>query len=233
MSANSADSRAEAQVMRAARTVGILFFLLTASCAGVRPPAAVTSPHTAAPQATAEAVVPAGTSVPPQRPPPTVLTQGGAVSVVPAPPPAKTPTTPSTGQSAAKTAEPSAKAPASPAPLAQAPRKESIAPDVAKQKAPPLDVASLEQRLKDTKAIGVLTKITLKNQIDDLLNQFRALYQGKLKLTLAELRRPYDLLVLKVLSLLQDGDPALAAAIVASREAIWGVLADPAKFATI
>ena len=102
-----------------------------------------------------------------------------------------------------------------------------------KQKAPPLDVASLEQRLKDTKAIGVLTKITLKNQIDDLLNQFRALYQGKLKITLAELRRPYDLLVLKVLSLLQDSDPALAAAIVASREAIWGVLADPAKFATI
>ena len=233
MSANSADNRAEAQVMCAARTVGILFFLLTASCAGVRPPAAVTPPHTAAPQATAEAVVPAGTPVQPQRPPPTVLTQGGAVSVVPAPPPAKTPTTPSTGQSAAKTAEPSAKAPASPAPAAQAPRKESIAPDVAKQKAPPLDVASLEQRLKDTKAIGVLTKITLKNQIDDLLNQFRALYQGKLKLTLAELRRPYDLLVLKVLSLLQDGDPALAAAIVASREAIWAVLADPAKFATI
>jgi hypothetical protein len=152
---------------------------------------------------------------------------------VPAPPPAKPPTTPSTGQSAAKTAEQSAKAPAPPAPPAQALRKESIAPDVAKQKAPPLDVASLEQRLKDTKAIGVLTKITLKNQIDDLLNQFRAFYQGKLKITLAELRRPYDLLVLKVLSLLQDSDPALAAAIVASREAIWGVLADPAKFATI
>ena len=98
---------------------------------------------------------------------------------------------------------------------------------------PSLDLASLEQRLKDTKAIGVLTKIALKNQVDDLLNQFRAFYQGKLKTTLADLRRPYDLLLLKVLSLLQDGDPALAAAIVASREAIWGLLSDPAKFATI
>ena len=58
-------------------------------------------------------------------------------------------------------------------------------------------------------------------------------YQGKLKTTLAELRRSYDLLVLKVLSLLQDSDPALASAIVASREAIWGILSDPAKFATI
>ena len=75
-------------------------------------------------------------------------------------------------------------------------------------------------------------KITIKNQVDDLLDQFRAYYQGRAKTTLAELRRPYDGLVLKVLSLLQDGDPELARAIVASREAIWGILADPVKFAT-
>lgn len=87
--------------------------------------------------------------------------------------------------------------------------------------------------MKDTRAIGVLTKITLKNQVDDLLDQFRAFYQGKLKSDLAQLRRSYDLLVLKVLSLLQDGDQALATAIAASREAIWGILSDPAKFATI
>ena len=96
-----------------------------------------------------------------------------------------------------------------------------------------LDLASLEQRLKGTSAIGVLSKIALKNQVDDLLGQFRAFYQGKVKTTLAELRRPYDLLVLKVLSLLQDSDPSLASAIVASREAIWGILADPKKFATV
>jgi hypothetical protein len=110
--------------------------------------------------------------------------------------------------------------------------KNEAAQEMAKQKAePPLDLASLETRLKDTKAIGVLTKIALKNQVDDLLNQFRAFYSGKLKTTLTELRRPYDLLVLKVLSLLQDSDPSLAAAIVASREAIWGILSDPVKFA--
>ena len=42
-------------------------------------------------------------------------------------------------------------------------------------------------------------RLTLKNQVDDLLDQFRAYYQGKLKTTLADLRRSYDLLVLKVL----------------------------------
>ncbi|MGH8850769.1 MAG: hypothetical protein ACREYD_07230 [Casimicrobiaceae bacterium] len=112
-----------------------------------------------------------------------------------------------------------------------APAPARAAPETAKPPAPaPLDLKSLETRLKDTKAIGVLTKLSLKNQVDDLLAQFRDFYQGKLKVTLAELRRPFDLLLLKVLSLLQDSDPTLAAAIVASREAIWGILSDRAKF---
>jgi hypothetical protein len=82
-------------------------------------------------------------------------------------------------------------------------------------------------------AIGLFTKIALKNQVDDLLNQFRAYYQGSVKTTLAQLRQRYDLLLLKVLSLLQDSDQALATAIGASREALWGILADRQKFATI
>ncbi len=99
--------------------------------------------------------------------------------------------------------------------------------------APTLDLKSLETRLKETPAIGTFTKLSLKNQVDDLLDQFRAYYQGALKTTLAQLRRPYEMLLLKVLSLLQDADPPLAQAIVASREAIWGILSDPAKFATL
>jgi hypothetical protein len=103
----------------------------------------------------------------------------------------------------------------------------------AKPAAAPLDLKSLESRLKETAAIGTFTKLSLKNQVDDLLEQFRAYYKGALKTTLAELRRPYEMLLQKVLSLLQDADPPLAKAIVASREAIWGILSDPAKFATL
>jgi len=98
---------------------------------------------------------------------------------------------------------------------------------------PALNLASLEQRLRDTHAIGVFTKLSLKNQVDDLLDQFRALYRGEVAIPLTALRQRYDLLMLKVLSLLQDSDPPLASDIVASREAIWGILRDPAKFATI
>ncbi|MBK6850930.1 MAG: hypothetical protein IPG93_04755 [Burkholderiales bacterium] len=99
--------------------------------------------------------------------------------------------------------------------------------------APALDLKSLETRLKSTSGIGVFTKITLKNQVDDLLDKFRSFYKGDLAASLAQLRQSYDQLVLKVLALLQDGDPPLATAIAASRESIWGVLSDRSKFAAV
>jgi hypothetical protein len=108
--------------------------------------------------------------------------------------------------------------------------------DSASLKPPPLpslDFSSLQQRLRDTHAIGVFTKLSLKNQVDDLLAAFRAYYGGTLKVSLSELRQRYDVLLLKVLTLLQDGDPPLAATISNSKEAIWDILADPQKFATL
>jgi hypothetical protein len=214
----------------------LLFALLMAGCGGVKPVPPGESPPTGSTQAAPAAIAPAAPAVTPPTPPPppTVATQGPIAAVAPA----ERPTAPSmpapATQAAAKAGAPATKAPAKAppalAPAAQQPKKDVIAQ--ATQKAePPLDLTSLETRLRETNAIGVMTKLALKNQVDDLLNEFRAFYQGKLKTTLAELRRPYDLLVLKVLSLLQDSDPTLAAAIVASREAIWGILSDPVKFA--
>ena len=141
----------------------------------------------------------------------------------PPPPPAAAET--ASAKPAAKPPVPAAR-PAAPAKTAAAP------PAAAKPKTPPLDLTSLEKRLKDTSAIGVMTKLTLKNQVDELLDKFRAYYQSK-KGSLAALRQPYETLLLKVLSLLQDSDPALASDIIASREAIWGILSDPKKFATL
>jgi hypothetical protein len=121
-----------------------------------------------------------------------------------------------------------------PAPAAttpQPPRPAAAAPAEARPAAAAaLDLHSLQTQLRETKAIGVFTKIALKNQVDDLLDRFRAYYRGESKTTLSELRQGYNLLLMKVLSLLQDGDPSLAKRIVESREAIWGILADPTKF---
>jgi len=235
MSGGSVANRTEAQFLRTGAIAGLLCVLVTAGCAGVKPQVSGALPQSAAPPAVAEPAPSVASPAPSPSPtPPTGAMKSEVAAAEPARPPAAPPVIAT--QSAPKAAAPGAKAPAKggPAkePAAQAPKKESVAPEVA-TKAPTLDLKSLEQRLTDTSAIGVLTKVALKNQVDDLLDQFRAYYQGKLKTTLAELRRPYDLLVLKVIALLQDSDPALATAIAASREAIWGILADPAKFATV
>jgi hypothetical protein len=116
-----------------------------------------------------------------------------------------------------------------PAPALNTAPKSASTPVAARPATPPLDLKSLETRLRETKAVGVFTKLSLKNQVDDLLNQFRAYHKSQAP-ALAALRQSYNLLMLKVLALLQDTDPALARDIVASREAIWGILADPKKF---
>ena len=94
----------------------------------------------------------------------------------------------------------------------------------------PLDASALKSRLRDSNAIGVVTRLALKNQVDDLLEQFRAHHRSGQGSGVATLRQPYNMLVLKVLSIVQDGDPSLAYTIARSREAIWGILADPEKF---
>lgn len=95
---------------------------------------------------------------------------------------------------------------------------------------PSLDLESLKRRLRETKAIGFFTKLSLKNQVDDLVERFRRFHSGGSDTAIGELRERYNLLFLKVLSLLQDDDPKLFHDIAASREAIWDLLADPVKF---
>lgn len=205
----------------ALRTIGILFLALAAGCAGVK-----------------ETL-------------PTVMAQTGPLIVdsslhgrnqdggLAAEPVAGAPTTatgPPRSQSPAKAAAPVAKAPlkvsASPEAVEQ-PRKDEGPPAAAKTPEPPLDVAALKTRLRDTHAIGVFTKLALKNQVDDLLKLFRAYHQSGQKTSVASLRQPYNMLVLKVLSLVQDSDPSLARTLSGSREAIWGILADPEKFNSV
>jgi hypothetical protein len=182
-----------------------LLLLLTASCTHIKPDTPASEPPSVAAQ--------------PAKP-------------KPAAPPVTKP--------AAKPAAPAKPRPAPANKPAPAPSVTTPAPKAAIKAAPPvskpavtpaLDLNSLETQLKGTKAIGILTKLTLKNQVDDLLDQFRAHYDGK-EPPMKDLRRSYDLLIMKVLSLVQDEDQRLASSIVSSREAIWGLLADPKKFAT-
>lgn len=215
-----------AHSVRLAR-IAMLPLLLAAGCAAISPDASV------APKAEAVASQPAAASRATE--PSAAPTPQPVPAVTPAPVAPKPALQPENkaDRPATKAPAPSATPPAAPASTAAKSTPPPAAATSSSVAPPTLDLAALKEQLKETKAIGVFTKLTLKNQVDDLLQQFRDYYQGKAKVTMAQLRRSYDLLLMKVLSLLQDADQKLAAAIVSSREAIWALLADPKKFATL
>jgi hypothetical protein len=97
----------------------------------------------------------------------------------------------------------------------------------------PLNLSALTLRLRNTSALGVFTKLSLKNEVDELLDELRAYHRHASTTPLSELRRRYDTLLRDVLTQVQSGDPPLAADIASSREAIWSILSDPQKFSTI
>ena len=174
-------------------------------------------------------------AVPPEpTPAPATTAAAAAPSAAPSTPLAPQKPTPSAPKTPSKQATPTLTPESKPptAATAAVPSAATAAPPAA-AKVASLDLNALEQRLKDTRAIGVFTKLSLKNQVDDLLNELREFHKGSSKLAQPMLRQKYDLLIMKVLSLLQNGDPPLAAAIASSREAIWQILMDPDKFANI
>jgi hypothetical protein len=244
--------------MRGTVNAGLLALVALAGCVPVKPLATGTAPASTpaavprAPEAnatpaappvasTSNAVVPTAPAEPPAPLQPTQV----APPVKPVPAsipssatPAKAGTT-SAGTAAAKataSSAPAQAAPAAPRPAA-APAPAAAASAATRPSAAPappaMDLNSLQQRLRDTRAIGVFTKLSLKNQVDDLLARFRSFYSGETKIPLSSLRQQYEMLFLKVVTVVQDGDPSLATAIATSREAIWGILADPKKFAQI
>ena len=223
------------------RLTGVCLLLFVASCAGTpeqpsprEPQSIATLPETPAPAqppsvpekaadeagrsaesagSTARISPPAHATTPP---------------VIASPPPA----TPEVSAAPAPI-KPLAKTERQAAPVAALKKSPAAAAEAPQSSAPTLDLKSLETRLKETTAIGVMTKLTLKGQVDDLLDRFRAYHAGKARMQLSELRQPYDSLILKVLALLQDKDPSLASAIASSREAIWAILSDRAKFSQL
>jgi hypothetical protein len=186
---------------------GLLLVLVQASaCTGVKSPAE--PPPMAQPK-------PAEPPLPKPAEPPQTRTAEPSQPKPPAPPPPRPATPPP------------------PRPTPPPPPRQGAAPPPPLQPAAIVDLAALEKRLRDTGAIGLFTKLALKNEVDDLLERVRSFHEGRGGATLAKLRESYDLLVLKVVSLLQNKDAPLARDIFTSRETLWNLLADPVKFKTL
>jgi hypothetical protein len=93
-----------------------------------------------------------------------------------------------------------------------------------------VDLDVLEDRLNRTKAVGAFTKIKLKGEITKLLKKVEAYHDGKSSLTLEQIREQYDLLYMKVVSLLQAKDTQLHHQLCNSWDVIWTTLEDPVQF---
>ncbi len=99
-----------------------------------------------------------------------------------------------------------------------------------------MDLKALESRLVDTDAIGFFTKLGLKSQIDELTEKFRDFHASNNSsdtARLAGLREQFDLLLMKVLTLLQNDDPGLHRDVAQARPQIWRTFSDPVLFAKL
>ena len=86
------------------------------------------------------------------------------------------------------------------------------------------DVDVLVERMKETKAIGVITKLSLKNQVDDLLEKADEIKNtnGDATEEKSALRENFEGLILKTVTLLNKGeDYTLAEDIYLAREELW------------
>ena len=96
-----------------------------------------------------------------------------------------------------------------------------------------LDLDSLETRLRKTKAIGFFTKLEIKGQVDNLIDDFSNYHGNRGKLTLDQLEERFGLLLMKLSVLLQDDDPGLQREITSARSALWPTLSNPDQFAAL
>ena len=94
-----------------------------------------------------------------------------------------------------------------------------------------MDLQGLEKRVRATRAISVFQKLELQNEVNELVARFRQAHTGQTA-EISTLRPRYERLIASIQSRL-GRDPQLAGEISASREAIWGVLTDRTKFASI
>lgn len=93
------------------------------------------------------------------------------------------------------------------------------------------DLDALVDRVSHSKALGFFTKLSLKQEIDQLLTGIRAHHDGSEDHPIEELRERYDVMVQKLMILLQEKDQELGQSIHDGREKLWAILSDDKKFA--
>jgi len=158
---------------------------------------------------------------------------GSEPEAEPGTPPTETPAA-SPAEPPAPTPDPAAPPEAAPTPVpapAPVPSPQAQEPEAAPAPAG-ISLEELGARIKATPAIGAFSKLALKNDIDDLVDDLRGYHENH-RGDLDDLHSRYEALVLKLLTLLEDDEPELAQALARSRDDIWSRLVNPVEFAKL
>jgi len=95
------------------------------------------------------------------------------------------------------------------------------------------DLDALIDRVSHSKSLGFLTKLSLKQDIDRFLKSIREHHDGTGDSSLEQLREQYDVMIHKLVVLLQDKDKELVKSIDNSRDTLWAILTDEKKFTSL
>ena len=107
---------------------------------------------------------------------------------------------------------------------------ETALADDQQQKADVIDLESLENSIRKTDAIGLAEKLSLKRDLNRLVEKLQAFHKGLEADNIEKLESSFHKLVNKTLTLLRAEDPDLHQRISAGRSGIWAVLRDRETF---
>jgi hypothetical protein len=93
-----------------------------------------------------------------------------------------------------------------------------------------VNLEGLRASLRETDAIGIMTKLSLKRKLDSLLEHFGDYHKGRSHQTLLSLREKFAGLLASTLSLLQDDDPQLFSKLWDAQGHLWLIVSDPVRF---
>jgi len=93
-----------------------------------------------------------------------------------------------------------------------------------------VDLEILGDMLAKTSAVGFLTKLSLKKDIDKVLARMEKFHDGGGKYTLEQLEEQYNLLLMKISAHLQDKDLTTHRHLCNAWLVIWEDLKDPVYF---
>jgi len=93
-----------------------------------------------------------------------------------------------------------------------------------------VDLQMLTAGLRETKAIGKLTKLRLRNDINKILRSFERLHDSNSRFTLDQLEEQYHLLLMRIATLIHDDDLLLHQQLCNAWARIWIDLKNPDSF---